>query len=82
MKQINTHSVIPEHSMVNQLQNENPLSDRMDCVFDVVMENTQPESVKNVFCAAYVTLINIAPQCMKRETLNSLIAGKMERFGH
>lgn len=70
MKQINSHSVIAEHSMVNELQNENPLSDRMDCVFfDVVMENTQPESVKNVFCAAYVTLTNIAPQCIKRETL-------------
>lgn len=35
--------------MVNQLQNENPLSDRMDCVFDVVMENTHPESVKTCF---------------------------------
>lgn len=82
MKQINTHSVIAGHSMVKQLQNENPLSDRMDYVFDVVVENIQPESVKNLFCAAYVTLINIALQCMKREILNLLIAGKMEQFGH
>lgn len=64
------------------IQNENPLPDRMDCVSDVVIKITQPESVKNAFCAAYVTLINIAPQCMKREMLNSLIAGKMEQFGH
>lgn len=55
---------------------------RMYCVFDVVMENTQPESVKNMYCVAYVTLIYIALQCMKREILNLFIAGKMEQFSH
>lgn len=62
MKQINTHSMIAGYGLGKPITDQKYLSDKMDCVFGVVMKNTQPESVKNMFCVAYVTLINIAPQ--------------------
>lgn len=62
MKQINTHSMIAGYGLGKPITDQKYLSDQMDCVFGVVMKNTQPESVKNMFCVAYVTLINIAPQ--------------------
>lgn len=62
MKQINTHSVVAGYGLGKPITDRKYLSDKMDCVFGVVMKNTQPEGVKNMFCVAYVTLINIGPQ--------------------
>lgn len=62
MKQINTHSVVAGYGLGKPITDQKYLSDKMDYVFGYVMKNTQPESVKNMFCVAYVSLINVAPQ--------------------
>lgn len=52
MKQINTHSVVAGYGLGKPITDQKYLSDKTDCVLGVVMENTEPESVKNMFCVA------------------------------